>query len=200
MIKLTYKITSYFGQKETFRSHGHSGLDFAMPNGTEIRSIKSGYVEKIVDYGHHNAGKTIFVKWEDGQTAIYGHLSRLGELGKGDHVNAGQLIGYSGNTGHVVGSNGGYHLHFGLKSGDGHLIDPSPYIKDIEHMNDSNYFVSNHITKIPEIIRHSHSLKDLLKLQSDTYADFFTTLKINIIAGFRLFDYTILIQYIQHLF
>lgn len=72
---MSYKITSYFGQKENFRLHGHSGLDFAMPKGTEIRSIKDGIIDKIVDYGNQNAGKTIFVEWEDGYRYIWSFIT-----------------------------------------------------------------------------------------------------------------------------
>lgn len=134
-------------------------------------------------------------------TAIYGHLSRFGEFKKGDHVNPGDLIGYSGNTGHVIGANGGYHLHFGLKAGDGHFIDPSPYINDIQHMNDSHYFVSNQLNQIPEIIHHhTHSLGDLLNLQSDTYASFFSTLKLNFATFLHSIDYTVFIHYIHNFF
>ncbi len=135
-MKIRYPITSKFNASESFREHGHNGLDFQMPNQTELRSIQDGVVQKIVDYGNVNAGKTIFVKWEDGKTAIYGHLSKYNpNLKEGDSVGVGDLLGYSGNSGNVVGSNGGYHLHFGLKDASGNFIDPQPYAKLIQEMN-----------------------------------------------------------------
>jgi hypothetical protein len=123
-----YRITSRFGQQESFRSSGHSGIDFAMNLGEPIRSIKEGIVT-VKDYGNINAGKTVFVKWEDGKTAIYGHLNDF-SVKNGQHVQAGDLLGHAGNTGHSFGN----HLHFGLKE-NGKFIDPSQYIEDIQNMN-----------------------------------------------------------------
>lgn len=113
---MTYRITSRFLEKEPFRSHPHTGYDFAMPEGTPIRSITDGIIH-LVDYGNKNTGKTIFVQWGDGKTAIYGHLSKFA-VKEGQHVKARDLLGYSGNTGHSTGA----HLHFGLKGGMGNLL------------------------------------------------------------------------------
>jgi hypothetical protein len=144
---MSYKITSRFGQQESFRSHGHSGIDFSMPNHTPLRSIQDGIVERIVDFGNQNAGKTIIIKWQDGKSAIYGHMSEFGSFKVGDKVHAGDLIGYSGNSGHVVGANGGYHLHFGLKE-NGHFIDPSPYIENIQNMNTT---IVQHVPQVTKL-------------------------------------------------
>jgi hypothetical protein len=133
-----YRITSRFGQQESFRTTGHSGIDFAMEKGEPIRSIKEGIVT-VKDYGNFNAGKTVMVKWEDGKTAIYGHLNDF-SVKDGQHVQAGELLGHAGNTGHSFGN----HLHFGLKE-NGHFIDPSPYIEDIQQMN-----VKQFVQNIPE--------------------------------------------------
>jgi hypothetical protein len=133
-----YRITSKFSQQESFRSTPHSGIDFAMNRGEPIRSIKSGFVE-LHDYGNFNAGKTVLVKWEDGKTAIYGHLNDF-SVKDGQHVQAGDLLGHAGNTGHSTGN----HLHFGLKE-NGHFIDPSPYINDIQNMN-----IKQFVQHIPE--------------------------------------------------
>jgi hypothetical protein len=134
---MTYRITSRFLEQESFRLRPHTGYDFAMPEGTPIRSIKDGIVH-LADYGNQNAGKTIFVQWEDGKTAIYGHLSKFA-VKEGQYVKAGDLIGYSGNTGHSTGA----HLHFGLKEGD-RFIDPTPYIDLIQNMNNPSFIAKAH--------------------------------------------------------
>jgi hypothetical protein len=126
---MKYRITSHFGQQESFRTHGHSGIDFKMEIGEPIRSIKDGVVT-IKDFGNVNAGKTVLVKWDDGNTAIYGHLNDF-SVTNGQHVHAGDLLGHAGNTGFSTGS----HLHFGLKNGEGQFLDPSPFIQDIQNMN-----------------------------------------------------------------
>jgi hypothetical protein len=123
-----YKITSRFMQQESFRKSAHSGIDFKMEIGEPIRSIKDGVVT-VKDFGNVNAGKTVFVKWEDGKVAIHGHLNDFA-VQNGQVVKAGDLIGHAGNTGFSTGS----HLHFGLKEGN-RFIDPAPYIEDIQNMN-----------------------------------------------------------------
>jgi hypothetical protein len=137
---MSYKITSRFGQQESFRSHGHSGIDFKMEIGEPIRSVKDGVVT-IKDFGNVNAGKTVLVKWDgDNKTAIYGHLNDF-SVHNGQRVQAGDLLGHAGNTGFSTGS----HLHFGLKNGEGQFLDPSPYINDIQNMN-----VKQFVQHIPE--------------------------------------------------
>jgi hypothetical protein len=158
-----YKITSRFQQQESFRSQGHSGIDFAMPNHTPLRSIQDGIVEKVTHY-QDNIGNGVLVRWNDGKVAIYGHMSET-SVNVGDKVHAGDLLGYSGNSGHVVGANGGYHLHFGLKE-NGHFTDPSPYIENIQNMNTTiiqhapdiklNFFdyMSQHMNAISDLKIH----------------------------------------------
>lgn len=130
---MTYRITSRFLEQEPFRTRPHTGIDFAMPENTPLRSIKDGIVERVVDFGSSNIGKGIFIKWQDGKTAIYGHLSKI-TVKQGDIVKAGDLIGYSGNTGHSTGA----HLHFAIKEG-GRFIDPAPYIDLIQNMNNPSF-------------------------------------------------------------
>jgi hypothetical protein len=137
---MRYRITSRFGQQESFRTHGHSGIDFKMEIGEPIRSIKDGVVT-VKDFGNVNAGKTVLVKWDgENKTAIYGHLNDF-SVTNGQHVHAGDLLGHAGNTGFSTGS----HLHFGLKNGEGHILDPSPYIQDIQNMNTT---IVEHIPKV----------------------------------------------------
>lgn len=187
-----YKITSYFQEKEAFRPNPHSGIDFAMDKGTELRSIRDGIVTKVVDYGNQNAGKAVMVKWEDGKTAIYGHLSKF-NVTEGQSVQAGDIIGLSGNSGHVVGANGGYHLHFGLKENN-QFIDPSPYINDIQHMNDPEYLVQN----VQNAIETKTSLLSIMSQYSDMLNEIAKSLKLHFVDFFLSVDYTQFIKFLQY--
>jgi hypothetical protein len=173
---MRYQITSRFMQQEGFRSHGHLGLDFSMKNHTPLRSIQDGIVEKVTHY-KDNIGNGVLVRWNDGKVAIYGHMSET-TVNVGDKVSKGDLLGYTGNSGHVVGANGGYHLHFGLKE-NGHFIDPSSYIDDIQNMNVKQFV--QHIPTEPTQLKlnffdymnqHMHVLSDLklhlIHLANDT--------------------------------
>jgi hypothetical protein len=137
-----YRITSMFSQQESFRLKPHSGIDFKMEIGEPIRSIKDGIVT-VKDFGNVNAGKTVLVKWEDGNTSIYGHLNDFA-VKTGQHVKTGDLLGHAGNTGFSTGS----HLHFGLKNGAGQFIDPSPYLDNIQNMNTN---VAQHIPEVTQV-------------------------------------------------
>lgn len=189
-----YQITSYFGSRESFRNKGHSGIDFAMPNGTELKSIRDGVVEQIYDLGNRNIGKGVKIRFNNGESAIYGHMSDTSPVTQGQTVHAGELIGLSGNSGHVKGSNGGYHLHFGLKGEDGKFLDPSPYINDIQHMNDANYFVE----AAPSIPHANITFTDFMNQHMSALNDMFSQLKLNFIG--LIFNDSLFSQISQHSF
>lgn len=58
-------------------------------------------------------GRVVEVEHPDGSITIYAHLDSSA-VSKGEEVSRGQLLGRSGNTGHVKSNDGrmGYHLHF----------------------------------------------------------------------------------------
>jgi len=115
------KITSKFLQVEKgIHPLPHTGVDFAIPIGTKLRSIGDGVVDSIVDYGSVNVGKGVFVKLDNGVRILYGHLSQT-TVKLGEHVKAGDIIGLSGNTGHSTGP----HLHLQAYDVSGKLIDPT---------------------------------------------------------------------------
>jgi murein DD-endopeptidase MepM/ murein hydrolase activator NlpD len=179
---MKYRITSKFKEMENFRDHQHLGIDFAMPDGTQLRSINDGIIEKIVDYGSNSTGKTIFVKWEDGKVAIYGHLSKFNQnVHEGDSVNVGDVIGYSGNSGHVIGQNGGYHLHFGLKE-NGKYLDPSQYADLIQNMNTPGYLVSK-AEIIEQSMQKTFQLNDFMQMNSDVLNKIVEYLQFKFIYG-----------------
>lgn len=184
-----YKITSTYLSQESFRNKPHSGIDFATPNGTELRSIQDGIVESVVN-SSEGIGRGVLIKFNDGKTAIYGHMKDT-VVTPGQSIHAGEVIGHSGNSGNVVGSNGGYHLHFGLKSEDGSFIDPSPYINDIQHMNDANYFVQ----QSPQL---NYTFTEFINAHMSSLNDMFGNLKLNLV-GF-LFNDTLFMQIFQNTF
>lgn len=114
--------TSPFGALEEIREgRPHFGVDYAMEEGTPLGAVMNGIVKKVADYGDTNAGKTVMLELEDGNMAIYGHLSEFA-VKEGDIVEQGQLIGLSGNSGFSTGP----HLHFAIKE-NGEFINPSEY-------------------------------------------------------------------------
>jgi hypothetical protein len=132
---MKFQITSPYKAIENFRDHPHKGIDINFPNGTELHSVMDGVVEKVVHL-KDNIGNGVFVKFEDGTTGIYGHMSKV-TVEKGQIVNTGDLLGFSGNSGTTVGTNGGYHLHFGLKdTSSGDFITPTEHADTLIAMSD----------------------------------------------------------------
>jgi hypothetical protein len=119
---MKFRLTGKFGELSPVRDfQPHSGIDLAMPEGTTLRSIADGVVDRIYD-GSGAIGKGLSVRMPDGTRTIYGHLSDV-RAHLGERVRAGEVIGLSGNTGNSTGA----HLHFGMKDASGHVIDPTPH-------------------------------------------------------------------------
>ncbi|MGO4890262.1 M23 family metallopeptidase [Anaerobacillus sp. MEB173] len=124
---MKFILTGKFEEVAEIRGgRAHTGIDLAMPEGTELRSVGNAIVEKVFDYGSQNAGKGVVLKLQDGSRAVYGHMSEI-TVEKGQKLNFMDTIGYSGNTGNSSGA----HLHFSLQSPDGKYIDPTPYADGI---------------------------------------------------------------------
>jgi hypothetical protein len=118
---MKFRLTGNFGELSPVRDFKpHSGIDLAMPEGTTLRSVADGVVDRVYD-GTGLIGKGLSVKFPDGTRAIYGHMNEV-KAHVGDRVNAGDIVGLSGNTGNSTGP----HLHFGLKDANGSVLDPTP--------------------------------------------------------------------------
>lgn len=102
----------------------HTGIDIPVKLGTPVQAAGSGRVT-WAGYGLYRGvedltdpyGLAIAIKHDfgyQGETlyTVYGHLSRVDVL-VGQHVEAGELIGLSGETGKVTGP----HLHFEVRIG-----------------------------------------------------------------------------------
>ena len=121
-------IGAAFGQTGIW-SRYHTGLDFRAGYGTPIRAVKSGVVLFAGNKGDW-AGNHVAVRHGDGRTTMSSHMSSMA-VGSGQVVQAGQVIGYVGQTGRAFGA----HLHFelypaGVRFGDVYnAIDPQPWLE-----------------------------------------------------------------------
>lgn len=134
---MTFRKTSDFGEWEEFRTSPHKGVDYSIPEGTPIQAIMDGEVIRVVDFGDKDAGMMLEVQMENGDTAMYAHLSEF-KVSLGDKVETGQTIAISGNTGETTGE----HLHFAIKDSNGEFIDPSQYEPLIANMGDESFWQS----------------------------------------------------------
>ena len=121
-----YVLTSGFGACGVHWAHCHTGQDFAVPTGTPVVTAGGGTVTFAGWAGPY--GNAVHVLHAGGVATWYCHLSRV-STHAGVPVEAGQLIGLSGDTGNTTGP----HLHFEVRTGattstDGAPIDPLPWL------------------------------------------------------------------------
>lgn len=83
----------------------HTGIDIALKPGTPVYAAFDGTV--IISDSMGGYGLAVSIMHWNGLETFYAHLSRL-NVSAGYHVSAGDIIGYSGNTGRSTGP----HLHF----------------------------------------------------------------------------------------
>lgn len=113
--------------------HDYPAWDYGAPAGTQILSMSSGYVDRITSDPSNCAGNKsacesicgygVTVVSSDGIRWSYCHASEPVLPQKGEWVEAGQLLGYVGNTGHSYGD----HLHLGIKV-NGEWVCPQPLL------------------------------------------------------------------------
>jgi murein DD-endopeptidase MepM/ murein hydrolase activator NlpD len=123
----TFRISSPFGVYEKVRNGRiHTGIDFAMPEGTPLFACFSGEALFRTKEDGNGAGNRIHIfDYKRGIKASYFHMKDFVMDIKTKAVVEGELLGWSGNTGHSSGP----HLHFEIRR----LRDAAPihpYFKD----------------------------------------------------------------------
>lgn len=99
----------------------HSGMDFRSSVGSPVRATGKG---KVIHAGWNGGyGRMIEIDHGDGLTTRFAHMSRI-SVTVGQTVNAGDLLGRSGNSGRSTGP----HLHYEVRK-DGEAVNPLPFIK-----------------------------------------------------------------------
>ncbi|HEV7423889.1 MAG TPA: peptidoglycan DD-metalloendopeptidase family protein [Candidatus Paceibacterota bacterium] len=114
-------VTQLFGKtvaaKRLYASGTHSGVDFRASVGTPVMSMADGTVLGIGDTDltcvGASFGKFVFIKYNNGLSSTFGHLSLI-KVYEGQVVKRGEVVAYSGATGHVTGP----HLHVSLYASD----------------------------------------------------------------------------------
>jgi murein DD-endopeptidase MepM/ murein hydrolase activator NlpD len=104
----------------------HKGIDFGAHYGSPIRAIGDGVVVGAGYLGDEGGyGQITIIRHPGGLYSAYAHQSRMA-VHAGEHVKAGEVIGYVGSTGHSTGP----HLHFEIRhSAHGGQINPLKWLR-----------------------------------------------------------------------
>lgn len=133
----THFISQLFGQNPGFYGQytydgvplrGHNAVDFAMPINTALLAVDDSRVSQVGfdadGYGHY---MVLEHSWGE---SLYAHMAGI-NIGMGQRVARGDVVGFSGNSG----SSTGPHLHFAIRitpynraDGWGGFRDPLPYL------------------------------------------------------------------------
>jgi len=116
-LKVPYVITTLY---EMRWGSFHAGVDLAAAYGTPYYAAHSGTVIVARWYGGYGNGVVVDVG--NGIQTIYGHASRL-NVTEGQHVEAGDLLGWVGSTGYSTGN----HLHYEVHVNDS-PVDPMNFM------------------------------------------------------------------------
>lgn len=100
------RVISPFGNHR--RGHYHTGTDIKLQHGDTVRAAFDGLVTKAGPY--YGYGNLVILKHTNNMETYYAHLSRC-LVSVGNRVNAGDVVGLGGRTGHATTD----HLHFELR-------------------------------------------------------------------------------------
>jgi murein DD-endopeptidase MepM/ murein hydrolase activator NlpD len=117
-----YRLTGRFGARSGYWSTVHTGLDFAAPAGTPIRSIGDGVVSSTGYDGRYGTKTVVTLK--NGAQIWYCHQDST-SVAVGQRVRVGEVIGTVGTTGNVTGS----HLHLEVRTASGRPVDPLSWMR-----------------------------------------------------------------------
>jgi murein DD-endopeptidase MepM/ murein hydrolase activator NlpD len=118
-------------------AHTHQGTDIFAPQGTPLLATSRGVIARKGQAVL--GGNKLWLVGEDGTQYYYAHLSAFVEgVEDGTVVEAGQIIGFVGNTGNALTTPA--HVHFEIHPGGGGPINPFPTL-DAVRRSDANALI-----------------------------------------------------------
>jgi murein DD-endopeptidase MepM/ murein hydrolase activator NlpD len=159
-VYITQRFGKTVGAERLYASGTHNGVDFRAAQGTPVKAMLDGVVAGVgntdIQRGCYSYGRWVLIKYPNGLTSIYGHLSAA-TVKQGQAVSTGQVVGYSGGTPRTDGAgySTGPHLHVGLFASQGvevrqftqsigckqvfvPIADPKAYLDPLAYLPSSN--------------------------------------------------------------
>lgn len=112
--------------------HGHQGTDIMAPFDTPLYAVERGLISSM---GTDILGGTkLWLKGQSGTYYYYAHLSAYAEgVAQGSLVDAGDVIGFVGDTGNAKG--GAPHLHFEVHPDGGQAVNPYGLLRVVSDLS-----------------------------------------------------------------
>jgi murein DD-endopeptidase MepM/ murein hydrolase activator NlpD len=133
---------SYGARRGDVSGGWHHGDDIFAPLGTPLLAVAHGTVFSVG--WERLGGWRLWLRDDQGNEFYYAHLSAYSPLAvNGAIVDAGDVLGFVGNTGDAEGTP--YHLHFEvhpvglLGLGYDGAVDPTPYLQSWRHLRDVRF-------------------------------------------------------------
>ena len=119
------RLVDSWGDARDGGQRAHEGIDLFAPRNTPVRSTTEGVIEFKGMRGL--GGRVVTVTGPGGYRHYYAHLEGWAGQEVGDWVEAGEVIGFVGNSGNASG--GSPHLHYGIYAPSGGAINPFPLLR-----------------------------------------------------------------------
>lgn len=98
----------------------HNGVDYSVPEGTAVFATADGTVRSLQTRGQ-TSGLTMVIDHGNGYETVYSHLGKV-VARPGSHVNRGDIVAFSGNSGLSFAPHLHYEVHY-----RGKPVDPINY-------------------------------------------------------------------------
>lgn len=126
-VRITQLFGKTVGASKLYVSGSHNGVDFGARIGTKVLAAAGGTVVGAGDTDltcpRASFGRWVLIKYPNGLATIYAHLSVISVV-EGQQVTAGQVVGYSGNTGYSTGP----HLHVSMYAANAVSVENRPSV------------------------------------------------------------------------
>ena len=106
----------------------HEGADVMAPRGVNVYAFTSGRIGRLTNGGL--GGISLRILGDDGSRYYYAHMDGFADgIRPGVRVEAGQLVGFNGDSGNARG--GPTHVHFQAHPGGGAPVNPYPWLRAV---------------------------------------------------------------------
>ena len=117
------RLTDTWGAARS-QGRSHEGIDIFAARGTPVQATTQGIVSKVGE--NTLGGRVVVVVGPGGAGHYYAHLEDYADIVPNDWVNAGDIIGYVGNSGNAKGTP--THVHYGIYI-NGSAVNPYPLLQ-----------------------------------------------------------------------